>query len=430
MGALTGHDFTRLVRAQLGADLRGLPAAVRSRLSAGGAAADCVNIADLRNLARRRLPLGVFEFVDGGAGDEVTQRRNQADMYELVLMPRVLAGAGRADLSTTVLGQRVSVPLIGSPTGGTGLVHPDGEVALARAVNGGGSIYVLSTAATRTMEDVAGASRGPKWFQLYLGADREVGRVLLKRARELGFSALVLTVDTPAVGARERDQRNRFAERRLTGRTVVEGIRHPRWTANFLRSPRVLSAGVLESAVSEGARGRGSLISDQFDPVLSWKDIAWVQDHWDGPILLKGVLRPEDADHARRLGVAGVIVSNHGGRQFDHAPSALRALPAIVDAVGSDVEVFLDGGIRRGVDIAKALALGARACLAGRSLVYGLGAGGETGASRAMEVLTQELRLALTLMGASGVRDLDRGWLAAASLSRELTWSAPPAPLT
>jgi L-lactate dehydrogenase (cytochrome) len=418
---LTDHDFARLVRAQLGVDLREFPAVVRDRLSEGGAARKCINIAELRKLARRRLPLGVFDFVDGGAGDEVTAQRNQADMLEFVLLPHVLAGASEIDLSTTVLGQRVSVPLIGSPTGGTGLVHPDGEVALARAVNGGGSVYVLSTAATRTMEEVGAASTGPKWFQLYLGADRGIGRALLQRARGYGFSALVVTVDTPQTGARERDIRNRFAGRRLTGRTLVEGMTHPRWTANFLRYPRVLSAGVLAGVASAGGdTGQGTLVTQQFNPAMSWKEIAWVQDNWDGPIVLKGVLRAEDAEHARRLGLAGVIVSNHGGRQFDHAPSAFRSLPAIVDAVGSDMEVFLDGGIRRGVDIAKALAIGARACLTGRSFVYGLGAGGEAGARRAMEILTAELRLAMTLMGASSVHELDRNWLASASPSGSL----------
>lgn len=417
------HDFGRLVRAQLAADLRALPATVRNHLSEGGAAQKCVNIADLRALARHRLPRGVFDFIDGGAGDEVTARRNQSGFNEMVLMPRALAGAREPDLSTTVLGTRVSVPLIGSPTGMTGLIHPAAEVAIARAVNGGGGLYVLSTAATHSMEDVANASSGPKWFQLYLGSDRGVGRAMLQRARELGFRAVIVTVDTPRAGGRERDARNQFSERRLTVRTLADGIAHPRWTANFLRSPRVLTPGVL-AAAAPGAEV-SKLVAQQFDPGMSWDDIAWVREHWDGPIGLKGVLRPEDAEQARRLGLAAVIVSNHGGRQFDHAPSAVRALPAIADAVGSDLEVYLDGGIRRGVDIAKALALGARACLTGRSFVYALGAGGEAGVHRAVEILTEELRLAMTLMGAHSVQELDRGWLSAASLTQTLPWSAP-----
>lgn len=412
MAVLSEHDFARLVRAQLTADFQGLPAALGSRLSEGGAAGRCINIKQIRDLARRRLPRGVFDFIDGAAGDEVTAGRNEADLRELMLMPHALAGASNIDLSTTVLGQRVNVPLIGSPTGGTGLIHPDGEVAIARAINAGGSVYVLSTAATRSMEDVVQGSAGPKWFQLYLGADRRIGSALLRRARELGFQALVVTIDTPVTGARERDMRNKFTERRLTPRTLLDGLSHPRWTANFLRSPRVLSAGVLDSVVPADLAARvGSLVPQQFDPGMTWADIAWVQENWDGPVVLKGVLRAADALRARQLGLAGVIVSNHGGRQLDHTPSAIRALPAIVNAVGSELEVFLDGGIRRGVDIVKALALGARACLAGRPFAYGLGAGGEAGASRAMEILTTELRLAMTLAGAPSIRELDPSWL-------------------
>jgi L-lactate dehydrogenase (cytochrome) len=371
----------------------------------------------MRELARRRLPRGVFDFIDGGAGDEVTARRNEAEIQEFTLMPHILAGARDIDLTTTVLGQSIPVPLIGSPTGGTGLIHPDGEVAIARAVNGGGGIYVLSTAATRTMEEVAEASSGPKWFQLYLGADRRVGSALLRQAHDLGFRAIVVTVDTPVTGARERDMRNKFYQRRLTARTLFDGLSHPRWTANFLRSPRVLSAGVLDRAVPADSKAtRGSLVPQQFDPGMTWRDVTWVQQNWDGPVVLKGVLRAEDAIQARELGLAGVIVSNHGGRQLDHAPSAIRALTAIVDAVGADLEVFLDGGIRRGADIIKALALGARACLAGRPFAYGLGAGGEAGARRAMQILTAELRLVMTLAGAPSVRELDRSWLAPPSL--------------
>ena len=406
------HDFLWLIRTQLARDLRALPATLRSTWSAAAAAQRCLTIADLRELAARKLPRPVFDFIDGAAGDELTARRNQEDLREISLMPRALSGAAETDLATTVLGQRVRVPLIGSPTGGTGVVHPDGEVAIARALNEAGAGYVLSTAATRTLQEVATAAPGPLFFQLYLGPDRALAARLLQEARDRGAGALLLTVDTPGVGSRERDQRHRFMARRITFRSLVGGLTRPRWCYRMLTARHPLSPGLLADAarLENGVR-HADLISQQFDPRLSWKDIAWVQDQWDGPIALKGVLRPEDAVRAERLGLAGVVVSNHGGRQFDHAPSVVAALPAIVDAVGPGFEVLFDGGIRRGVDIVTALALGARACMAGRPFVYGLGAAGEAGVRRAIDLLTGELRLAMTLLGASSVGELDRSWL-------------------
>jgi L-lactate dehydrogenase (cytochrome) len=406
-------SFFGMLGRQLADDARRLPQTTRERLSEAGRARRAVNIADLRALARRRLPAGVFDYVDGAAWDEVTKRRNESDLQSLQLRPRMLVGATDVDLSTTVLGRRVEIPLLGAPTGLTGLVHHEGEVGIAQAVHGAGGLYVLSSAASRTLEDVAAGSPGPRWFQLYVGRDRGLAQALLERARATGYEAMVVTVDVARPGPRERDVRNGFiVPPRLTARTIVDGVRRPRWTANFLSRPRILSESLLLSVAQEGqAASMAELIGRQFDPALSWRDIAWVQEHWDGPLLIKGILRGDDARQAASLGLAGVIVSNHGGRQLDHATSTICALPEVVEAAGGDLEVYMDGGIRRGVDIIRALALGARGVLAGRALVYGLAAGGAAGARRAMEILVDELRLAMTLMGCPSVRELDPTWV-------------------
>jgi L-lactate dehydrogenase (cytochrome) len=423
---MNGETFVGMLGRQLADDISRLPATTRRRLSEAGRAQRAVNISDLRALARRRLPAAVFDYVDGAAWDEVTAQRNQSDLRDLVLRPHVLTGATDIDLSTEVLGQRVSVPLLGAPTGLTGLVHHQGEIGIARAVHDAGSLYVLSSAASRNLEEVAAASPGPRWFQLYVGRDRGLVTALLERARAAGYRALVVTVDVARAGGRERDRRNGFTvPPRVTARTLVDGVRRPRWTANFVRRPRILSEGLLSSVAADGhSRSLAELITRQFDPSLSWSDIAWLQEHWDGPLLLKGVLRADDARRAADHGLAGVIVSNHGGRQLDHAPSSIRALPEIADAVGSELEVYMDGGIRRGVDIVRALSLGARAVLAGRALVYGLAAGGPAGAQRAVEMLVDELRLAMTLMGCPSVGELDRSWITTSAASETRTNSS------
>jgi L-lactate dehydrogenase (cytochrome) len=418
-------SFFGMLGRQLADDVRRLPQTTRERLSEAGRAQRAINISDLRTLARRRLPAGVFDYVDGGAWDEVTKRRNESDLQALMLRPRMLVGATEIDLATEVLGRRVAVPLLGAPTGLTGLVHHEGEVAIAQAVHEAGGLYVLSSAASRTLEDVAAASPGPRWFQLYVGRDRGLAQALLERARATGYEAVVVTVDVARPGPRERDQRNGFVvPPRVTARTLVDGVRRPRWTANFLSRPRILSESLLLSMAQEGrAASLAELIARQFDPGLSWRDIAWVQEHWDGPLLIKGILRGDDARQAASLGLAGVIVSNHGGRQLDHVTSTIRALPEVVEAAGGELEVFMDGGIRRGGDIVRALALGARGVLAGRALVYGLGAGGPAGARRAMQILVDELRLAMTLLGCRSVRELDSSWVTAAPEQVRSAWS-------
>lgn len=415
--------FAGTLGRQLRDDLASLPANVRRLMAVDAAAERAINIEDLRRLAARRVPRAVFDYIDGAAGDELTLSRNQSDLRALTVVPRVLAGGAEVDLSTTVLGERLAIPLLGAPTGLTGLVHHEGEVAVARAVQAAGGLYVLSSAASRGIDELARLCPGPRWFQIYVSPDRAVSRSLIERARAGGYTALVVTVDVARAGQRDRDRRNGFAvPPRVTARSIVEGLRRPRWSADFLRHPRVLSQTALNAGMdADSPTSLAAMINSQFDPSLSWTDIAWVQEQWDGPIVLKGVLHADDAAQAARLGLAGVIVSNHGGRQLDGAPSAISALPAIADAAGSELEVYMDGGIRRGVDIVKAVALGARACLSGRALVYGLAAGGPAGARRAMSILVDELSLALVLAGARSLPDLDRSWIA--RTERSAGWS-------
>jgi isopentenyl diphosphate isomerase/L-lactate dehydrogenase-like FMN-dependent dehydrogenase len=410
---VSGQSFARMLGDQVIHDLARLPATLRKRASEAGRAQDAVNVEDLRSLARRRIPPPVFDYVDGAASDELTANRNQADLRQIALRPHALAGVASPDLSTEVLGHHLSVPLLGAPTGLTGLVHHAGEGAIARAVHAAGGLYVLSSAASRTLEEVAQTSPGPRWFQLYVGSDRGVVAELLERARAAGYTALVVTVDVAQTGPRERDRRNGFTvPPRVSMRTLAGGLRRPRWTVDFLRRPRMLSEGLMSSVAAEGeAASLAELIGRQFDPRLCWDDIAWLRERWSGPLLLKGILRGEDARRAADLGATGVIVSNHGGRQLDRVPSSIRALPEVVDAVGAEIEVLMDGGIRRGADIIAALALGARACLVGRALVYGLAAGGEAGAHRAMTMLVDELRVAMTLLGCESIRALDGAWV-------------------
>lgn len=420
--------FFDLLLHQLRGDLAQAPSTLRRRLTDAGRVERCGNIAELRELARRRVPGVVFDYVDGAAWDELTAERNQADLRRLAVLPHVLTAAADIDLSTTALGHPIGVPLLGAPTGMTGIVHHDGEVALARAVHAAGGLHVLSSVASRTIEEVAEQSPGPLWFQLYVSRDRGYVRELLDRARRAGYLALVITVDVQRAGARERDRRNGFTlPPRITARSLAQGLVRPRWSADFVRRPHFLSEGARRARAGGSGAAQPSLtaiINSQFDPGLGWDEISWLQEQWGGPIVLKGVLRAEDAQQAARLGVRAVIVSNHGGRQLDHAPSTISVLPAVVDAAGSDIEVYMDGGIRRGVDIVKALAVGARACLVGRALVYGLGAGGEAGAVRAMSLLVEELRLAMTLAGCRSVRELDRSWLMATPVTeRSTAWS-------
>jgi L-lactate dehydrogenase (cytochrome) len=370
-----------------------------------------LTIEDLRRLARRRLPRAVFDFVEGGAGDERTMARNRAAFERLLLRPRVLVDVSKREQATVVLGERVATPVLVSPTGMAGLCWPRGEVAAARAAHEAGTIYTLSTHSSCSIEEVATGAPGPLWFQLYVWQSRELTRSFVDRARAAGYRALVLTVDVPIISRRERDLRNGFTvPPRVTMRNALDTLRRVGWMRRVLLGPRLTLANLV------GAPGAprtdivtlGGVAHRQVDPSVAWPDLAWFRSLWRGPLVLKGVLTVADARRAADHGVDGLIVSNHGGRQLDGTPASIEALPAIADAVGDRLEILLDGGVRRGTDVVRALALGARAVMVGRPYLYGLAAGGGPGVRRALDILAAEVDHALALVGVPRVGDLDR----------------------
>src|ERR1700761_4108220 len=373
------NDFTRLLARQVSADLQRLPARALARLSAESPAQRAGTIRELRASAARRLPRVVFDYVDGGAGDEVTMRGNVAALRGIEFRPRVLVDVSKVVTATTALSESIALPLVSAPMGLMGLLNPAGEAAIARAMHEAGSISVLSVMSSCPVEEVVAAAPGPVWFQMYLWRDRGLVKEVLARVKAAGVLALVVTVDVPCAGTRDRGRRNGFTvPPRITARALAEGAVHPRWSYGFMRNPRI-SWGNLPGESAASAASLSARTNQQFDPAATWADLTWFRDFWDGPLVIKGVLDPRDARQAVDLGAAAVIVSNHGGRQLDGASATISALPAVADAVGDEAEVYLDGGIRRGSDIVKALALGARACLAGRALAYGLGAAGQAG---------------------------------------------------
>jgi L-lactate dehydrogenase (cytochrome) len=368
------------------------------------------NVADLRFLARRRLPRAAFDYLDGGAEDEVTLARNREAFDRWAFVPRTLVDVGKIDLTTRVLGQRLDLPLLLAPCGLAGLLHRDGEVAAARAAHRAGTVHVLSTMGSTSIEDLAGRTDGPLWYQIYVWRDRGLLRGFLERAREHGYRAVCLTVDSPVVGHRDRDLRGNTDPPRVTVRTALDACRHPAWTLDLLRGPPLGLPNVLPGVTGDLGR-LGRRAAENYDPGVSWSDLEWMVQQWNGPFAIKGIQCAADAVRAVDCGVGAVIVSNHGGRQLDHAPASLEVLPEIVDAVGDRAEILLDSGVRRGSDVVKALALGARACLVGRAYLYGLAAGGEAGVARALSLLRAEIERVLALIGCSSPADLDPSWL-------------------
>jgi isopentenyl diphosphate isomerase/L-lactate dehydrogenase-like FMN-dependent dehydrogenase len=374
-----------------------------------------VNIADLRSIAQRRVPKAVFDYLDGGAEGEVTLRENCRAFEDITFRPRHAVAVGDCDLRTTVLGTEISFPAILAPVGYSRLMHPAGEVSAARAAGEAGTGYILSTISGHRLEDVKAATKGPAWYQLYLVGGREAAEAAIERARRVGFSALVITIDTPIAGMRERDPRNGMSEL-ITGSIFAklpflpQVLVHPGWLVSFL-----LDGGVprLENVVIPGQGGMPMLDVGTAlrKSVVTWEDIRWIRQSWSGPIVIKGILTADDGRRAVDVGAAAISVSNHGGRQLDGSPATISVLPEVVAAVNGQTEVLMDGGIRRGADIVKALCLGARAVLIGRAYAYGLAAAGQPGVARAIEILREDVERTMRLLGCGSVRELNSSYV-------------------
>jgi L-lactate dehydrogenase (cytochrome) len=375
------------------------------------------SIADLRELARRRVPRAIFDYADRGSYDEVTYDRNLADLRAIELRQRVMIDVSKQQLATSILGEDWSIPLGIGPTGLTGLFHANGEMLGARAAQAFGVPFCLSTMSICSIEDVRGAVQKPFWFQLYLMRDRGFNQELLERAHAANCSAIMLTVDMPVQGLRRRDPKNGLSiPPKLTLKNLLEVALRPAWALKVLTGKR-RTFGNLEGLMN-GAGGLKTLsewIAQQFDPTVTWKDLAWLRERWPRKIIIKGILDATDARLACEHGVDAILVSNHGGRQLDGARSTISALPEVVDAVGGRCEVLFDGGVRTGQDVLKALALGARGCLMGKAFLYALAAGGEAGVTLALDIIRKELAVSLALTGANDVRKVTREILVSGS---------------
>ena len=370
------------------------------------------SVRDHRELARRRLPRQLFDYIDGGAYEESTLRANESDLADIGLRQRVLRDVSDITVSTTVIGRDLTMPVLLAPVGLAGMFARRAEVQAARAAERFGVPFCESTVSICSIDEVAAATTAPFWYQLYVMRDRSYAESLMAQATVAGCDALVLTVDFPVVGERYRDTRNGMTVPvDALGRVVkgVDLVRHVGWLRDVAIGCKPLTFGNLERAVPGATTPEAfkTWVDSQFDPSVTWDDLAWVREHWSGKVVLKGVLDPEDARRAVDEGVDALVVSNHGGRQLDDTTSTVRALPAVVDAVGDRTEVLVDGGVRSGLDVVKMLALGARACLIGRPWAWAVAGGGEAGVTQVLETIHQELLVAMALCGATDVAALD-----------------------
>lgn len=375
----------------------------------------CFNIAELRKRAQRKMPAPMFHYIDGGADDEWTLQRNTSAFDRVEFMPKVLVDTTQIDTQVRVLGQEIQWPFLLSPTALSRLFHYQGESAVARAAHEFGTIYSLSSFSSLSIEDVGRLTPGPKAFQVYVLKDRGLSREFLQRAREAGFGALQLTVDVPGVsGNRERDiVTGMTVPPKLSLMSLIDIALHPGWVYRHLTSPRVDMANVAHNPPpgSDSLGGIIEYLNAQLDPSVTWDDAEWMIREWNGPFAIKGVVRPEDALRCIDIGATAVMLSNHGGRQLGFAPAPFDTIKAVRDAVGDRIEIIMDGGIRRGSHIVKAMAAGATACSGGRAYLYGLGAGGEAGVTKALQILQSEMRRDLALLGVNSVADLNESMI-------------------
>jgi len=373
-------------------------------------------IEDLRRVARRKVPRAFFDYAEAGSYAQETLRANRKDLEHIKLRQRVLVDVSQRDLTTTILGERVSLPLALAPIGLCGMMHGDGEILACRAAQAAGIPFTLSTMSICSIEDVAQAVDKPFWFQLYVMKDRGFIRALIERAAAAKCSALVLTLDLQVLGQRHCDIRNGMTvPPQIKLGNLIDIATKPAWALSILRGRRKTFGNLAGHVQSmENVNSLAQWTANQFDPTLNWKDVEWVRSVWPGKLILKGILDVEDAKTAAQIGASALVVSNHGGRQLDGALSSIAALPKVVEAVGDQIEVMFDSGIRSGQDVLRALARGARSCMIGRPYIYGLGAGGEAGVARAIEILGKELDVTMALCGVKNVRDIDHRVIAQA----------------
>ena len=371
---------------------------------------DCYNFNDFRKLAKKKLPAPILHYIDGGADDEVTLRRNTEAFNDCDLIPNILNSVGEPDLSTSVFGRKINMPIFLSPTAMQSLYHPDGDKASARAAEKFGTMYSMSTMASSSIEEIANISSGPKLFQLYIHKDQSFTDDLIERCRRANFDGLCLTVDTLVAGNRERDHRTGFTTPpKLTLESLLSFAMRPQWVFNYLTNKKFELANI-KHKTDKGTNIAKSVIeyiNEQYDPAMSWKDAEYCIKKWNGPFALKGIMSVEDTKRAIDIGCTAIMISNHGGRQLDGSRSPFDQLKAIRDAVGDKLEIIVDGGIRRGTHVLKALAAGATACSFGKAFLFSLGAGGQQGVERLLQNMHDEIRRNMILMGCKSVKDFD-----------------------
>jgi len=372
---------------------------------------DCHNVEDFKKLAKKKLPSPIFHYIDGGSDDEVTLRRNTESFNNCDLVPNVLANVSKLDLSTTVLGQKIDFPLFLAATAMHRLYHHEGEKATARAAEKMGTMFGISTMATTSIEEIGKLSKGPKLFQLYIHKDKGLTDNLIQRCKEAGFNSMCLTVDTVVAGNRERDRRTGFSTPpRLTLGSLLSFISHPEWSLNYLFRGKFELANIIHMTDKGSSIDKSVMdyINEQFDPSMNWKDAEYCVKKWGGPFALKGVMSVEDAKKAIDIGCSAIMISNHGGRQLDGSRAPFDQLAEIVDAVGDKIEVILDGGIKRGTHVLKALAVGAKACSFGKGYLFALGAAGQKGVEAILQKMKSEIERDMILMGCKTIKDLNR----------------------